>query len=260
MALGAPLERLLTESSLRAAVSLDPHATRPDTFAEQFARKFSDRFAPLDNRHLQSAIELSWSLPPMVGNPGLDRLMDGIYDPSYRDRILQQRAVSPLEGTVSDALTETDLVIALREQLRDDRSPISVGARAVLGESAQTELGLGRIGLRGYPRLTNHPGDFVGMTYDLGPFHVRAGGYSTSAGLSTSILGNRVYAGGTVNYAGGEPNPRVTIVRPLDRFTSLSLIGGYGVDSFLLPGNVPFPEDPRDRRSVGILLFFDTRF
>jgi hypothetical protein len=234
-----------------------------NSFSEQFGRTFADRFAPIENRNFRAAMELSWTLPSHPEDPAREYAPLGASDPIYRDFLLERRGRSPISKTTTDALTETEVFQEIRRELNDRKDPLSVGARTVLGEPTEgaAPFGVGRVGFRGYATNYSRPGDLLGVTYELGPFDARVGGASTTTRVGQQIGTIRASAGMNFKYNEQQARPLLQLTRPLGRLTSLHLFAGYAADSFILPGNVPYFEDPREEnRSVGVVFLFDTRF
>ncbi len=250
------------EQTLREAVSIDFRFDQRAGFAEEVGRTFWDRFSALEHRQIRAALEMSWVPPPHPEEPAREYIPMGAFETTYRDLLLRRRARSPLTGTATSAFTETHIVERLRDQLGDGRDPVIRGARTLLGEHSQTEgpLGFGKVGIRGYVNEWDNAGDLLGLTYEFGGFGSRVGGASSSASFKTRLDEYFVAAGATFDYGPGRANPRIQITRPLGEASTVQLFGGYGVDSFLLPGNVPYFDDPRDGRSIGLMILFDLRF
>jgi hypothetical protein len=278
-----------TEDELRRVRFLNFTEERRNGFAVKVASDFYDRFAPLEHRQFRAAVELSWRLPSRPGDPAREDMPTAAFDPIYRDLLLERRARSPVTGTATSALSETDLAQRLREQIQDDRGFISKGVRTLLGDSVATDdpFDVGRFGIRGYPANLRDPGDLLGLTYEAGPTQTRIGGATATASIVFDIpvsrryetpfreretkagergtdrgefIFDRVFVGATYDYERNSANPRFQWTRPLGRNTAVHILGGLGVDSFLIPGNVVYLSDPRENTSVGIMLIFDMRF
>lgn len=254
--------RPATDEEVKRASSMDFTIPQRGGFVREFAKRFYDRFAPMEHRQFRAAIDFAYTLPSHPGDPARDNAPTAAFDPIYRDLLLERRARSPFSGAATSALSETEIADQLREEFRDRRDSLSAGMRTLLGEHSQVSdpLDAGKIGIRGYPSNFRDPGDLLGLTYEWGHFHSRVGGVSATAAVDIPIRGDRLNVGATLDYPLGQANPRAQYTHPISKLTTLYFLGGYGVDSFLIPGNVPYLSDPREERSVGLMFVLDIRF
>lgn len=256
----------LSGTSVEALRQLDwtNFLTRDDkSFTAEFGRNFTDRFAPMEHPQFRAAMDMSWTLPPRLDDPVREWIPLGPFETEYRNILLEKKAKSPIMSPAQDAIGETEVVHDLRRELNDGHDPFSVSARTLLGEPAEgsAPFGFGRVGLRGYAgKLLSDPANVLAVTYDYGPFDARIGGGSTTFSVGQQFGPFRVSARGTYDYSEGRAAPSITVSRPLGRQTSIHMVTGYSVDSFILPGNVPYFRDPRDERSLGIVFYLDARF
>ncbi|MBL8696262.1 MAG: hypothetical protein JNJ88_19355 [Planctomycetes bacterium] len=237
-------------------------AKKPDAFLTELGRGFWERFQLVDDIQFQIALQRAWTLPPISVDPLRDRPRLRPVDYAYNNALLERRARSPITGLANDALGETQILDRLKREFDGETGLFGQGARTLLGDStsARDPLDLGDLGLRGFPRAWRNPGDLVGITYETGPLDVRIGGATTNAKVQQKLGPWRLQAGATLDYEESSVRARLQLQRSLGRLSTLSLVFGSGVDLFLVPGNLPFLEDPRERPDVGIMALWVVQF
>lgn len=263
----APIETQSTatpaaDTPLDDALARRLRAKKPDAFLTELGRGFWERFQLVDDVQFQIALQRAWTLPPISVDPLRDKPRLRAVDYAYNNALLERRARSPITGLANDALGETQVLDRLKREFDGETGLFGQGARTLLGDStsARDPLDLGDLGIRGFPRAWRNPGDLLGVTYETGPLDVRIGGATANAKVQQKLGPWRLQAGATLDYEESSVRARLQLQRSLGRLSTLSLVFGSGVDLFLVPGNLPFLEDPRERPDVGIMALWVVQF